>query len=576
MHTCALLTNGAVRCWGRNTSGQLGYGHTTTLGDDESVSTLTDVIIGGPASAIAAGGDHTCVIMQSNSAVRCWGSNSVGELGYGNTNAIGDNELPSSAGDVSVGGPVSRIAVGGAHTCVRMTTNNAVRCWGLGAAGRLGYGNTNTIGDNELPSSAGDVNVGGPVSEIVAGFAPNPNVGHTCALLQSGAVRCWGAGANGRLGYVNTANVGDVSAPNLSGDVNVGGTVTAVSTGNSHTCAVLSTGVVRCWGLGLHGRLGTVNTADVGDNETPASVPGVTIMSTSFALTVSTTGNGVVNSNPAGISQCGGTTPDCTEIYVSGTSVALTATPGSGATFLGWSGNCSTVQATTTVVMDQPRSCTANFSGTTSGTMPAFVAAGAGVSSSGNLNVPYPAPIAAGQLLVLQVGMRQGNAVTTPTGWTLGFSDQGTSNPRQSVFFTFAAGGEAGALPVALAAGAVNTGRMYSFSGVRSTSFHEGDVVGNGTNGVLTGPTLTTTGSNRLGVCLVAIDNNPLMGAFVGASGGTWMEPVQEFPDNVSNNFGLQIQTVSLPNAGLLSGGSANFGMGGDDSIFRAFALIGN
>ena len=76
----------------------------------------------------------------------------------------------------------TEIAAGVNHTCA-LLSGGAVRCWGDGASGRLGYGNTNNIGDNETPASAGDVDVGGTVTEIAAGR-------HTCALLSTGAVRC--------------------------------------------------------------------------------------------------------------------------------------------------------------------------------------------------------------------------------------------------------------------------------------------------------------------------------------------------------------------------------------------------
>ncbi|MBC8292718.1 MAG: hypothetical protein H8E45_06075, partial [Proteobacteria bacterium] len=79
------------------------------------------------------------------------------------------------------------VAVGGYHTCATLDSG-IVRCWGYGSSGQLGYGNTDSIGDNEDPVSAGDVNVGGTVVQLAAGL------NHTCALLDSGAVRCWGRG----------------------------------------------------------------------------------------------------------------------------------------------------------------------------------------------------------------------------------------------------------------------------------------------------------------------------------------------------------------------------------------------
>jgi alpha-tubulin suppressor-like RCC1 family protein len=76
-------------------------------------------------------------------------------------------------------------------------------------------GNTNSIGDDETPASAGNVNVGGTVIRVTAGET------HSCALLDTGKVRCWGVGIGGRLGYGNTNNVGDVLPPAAAGDVPV-------------------------------------------------------------------------------------------------------------------------------------------------------------------------------------------------------------------------------------------------------------------------------------------------------------------------------------------------------------------
>jgi alpha-tubulin suppressor-like RCC1 family protein len=81
-----------------------------------------------------------------------------GQLGYGNTNTIGDDETPASAGDVDVGETVTQISAGAAHTCALLASGN-IRCWGQGSDGRLGYGNQSDIGDDETPVSAGNVPV---------------------------------------------------------------------------------------------------------------------------------------------------------------------------------------------------------------------------------------------------------------------------------------------------------------------------------------------------------------------------------------------------------------------------------
>ena len=269
-HTCALLDTGVVRCWGWAGVGQLGYGNIDSIGDDETPATAGDVDVGGTVTKIDAGDAHTCAVLETGN-LRCWGSGGFSNLGYGNPNSnVGDNETPASAGNVDVGGTVTQVAAGEFHTCALLGTG-AVRCWGNGGLGRLGHGFIAIIGDDETPASAGNVNVGSTVTQIAAGKH------HTCALLDTGDVRCWGFGANGRLGYGNISDIGDDESPSSAGDVDVGGTVTQIVAGEEHTCALLDTGAVRCWGVGANGRLGYANTSDIGDNETPASAGDVTV-----------------------------------------------------------------------------------------------------------------------------------------------------------------------------------------------------------------------------------------------------------------------------------------------------------
>lgn len=272
-HTCALLTTGQVRCWGSSNFGQLGYGNVNAIGDNELPSSVAPVSLGETAQEIAAGGFHTCALLTSG-RVRCWGANALGQLGYGNVNNIGDNELPSAVTPVDVGGAtVVDLTAGEAHTCARLT-GDTVRCWGSAASGQLGYGNTNNIGDNEPPSAAGDVPVGRKVLMISAGGS------RTCALGNDYRVRCWGEGLWGGLGYASTATIGDNEPASAGGIVDLGGDVISISVGFSHSCAVLSfsdTYHVRCWGQGAGGMLGYGNTSNIGDNEVPASAGDVTV-----------------------------------------------------------------------------------------------------------------------------------------------------------------------------------------------------------------------------------------------------------------------------------------------------------
>jgi len=267
-HTCAVLDNGSVRCWGIGDVGQLGYGNANTIGDNETPDSVDPVNLGAgrTARAISAGGRHTCALLDDNS-VKCWGLASNGQLGYGDTNAVQD---PSTVGavDLGAGRTAKAISAGGAHTCA-VLDNGSVRCWGLGDTGQLGYGNANTIGDNEAPGSAGPVDLGSGRTAV----AISAGAAGTCAVLDDGSVRCWGQGDSGQLGYGNKNNIGDNETPASAGPVNVGSgrTAVAIATYVGHTCARLDNGSVRCWGTGPNGELGYCNRDTIGDDETPAA-----------------------------------------------------------------------------------------------------------------------------------------------------------------------------------------------------------------------------------------------------------------------------------------------------------------
>ena len=289
-HTCALSGGGSVRCWGFGGDGRLGYGSTDTIGDDQAPRAVGPVDFGPGRSAVAisAGGGHSCAVLD-NGSVQCWGFGGDGRLGYGNRRAVGDDEPPRAVDPVDFGPDRSALAIsaGRDHTCA-LLDDGSVRCWGLGNDGRLGYGNTTTIGDDETPASAGPVDLGAGrrATALSAGH------GHTCAVLDDGSVRCWGYGANGRLGYGNNNNVGDAQRPGSAGPVQLGPgrTAQAISAGDAHTCALLDDASVRCWGLAQHGRLGYPGAGDVGDDEAPGTLGAVDLGSDGGAAAVSAGG----------------------------------------------------------------------------------------------------------------------------------------------------------------------------------------------------------------------------------------------------------------------------------------------
>jgi alpha-tubulin suppressor-like RCC1 family protein len=276
MHTC-LLSAGNVRCWGRGPGGQLGYGDTIQIGDNEPASTPGFVSVGGTVEQIDTGHFYTCALLDTG-GVRCWGASSSGQLGYGNTTTIGDNELPYTAGDVPLSSGAVQIAVGISHSCALLDTGS-IQCWGFNSTGQLGYGHSNTIGDDEAPSSQSPVSAGGTVVQLAAGG------NHTCALFDTGDVRCWGSYSYGQLGYNPNGHIGDNEAITSGSNVPLGGTAIQIAAGTNHTCALLDTGAVRCWGFGSRGRLGYGNTNNIGDNETPASAGDVPLGGTAVQIT---------------------------------------------------------------------------------------------------------------------------------------------------------------------------------------------------------------------------------------------------------------------------------------------------
>ncbi len=252
-HTCALLNTGQISCWGDGFFGQLGTGNTTSLPTPSAPITLPT---GTTATAISTGNAHTCALLNTGQ-ISCWGSGSFGRLGTGNTTSL---STPSAPITLPTGTTATAISTGNAHTCALLNTGQ-ISCWGEGSFGQLGTGNTTSL---STPSAPITLPTGTTATAISTG-----NV-HTCALLDTGQISCWGEGGNGRLGTGNTTNRSTPSAPIT---LPTGTTATAISTGNAHTCALLNTGQISCWGSSFYGQLGTGNTTDRSTPSAPITLP---------------------------------------------------------------------------------------------------------------------------------------------------------------------------------------------------------------------------------------------------------------------------------------------------------------
>ena len=251
-----------------------------------------DLGTGRTALKVVAGGFHVCVILD-DSSVKCWGAGGAGALGNeGNTNRgdgageMGDN-LP--AANLGTGRTATAISAGIDHTCV-LLDNASVKCWGQSNLGQLGLGVSTQRG-----SAVGSMGDNLPAVDLGTGrtaVAIRTKFNHTCAVLDNGSLKCWGWNISGQLGLGDTTDRGDAAGEmgdNLPAvDVGTGRTVVAVTTGLAHTCARLDDGSLKCWGINDKGQLGQGDTQTRGDGagEMGDPLPAVDLFTPAPAMTV--------------------------------------------------------------------------------------------------------------------------------------------------------------------------------------------------------------------------------------------------------------------------------------------------
>jgi alpha-tubulin suppressor-like RCC1 family protein len=287
-HTCALLDNATVKCWGLNDVGQLGQGNTTDRGDNpgEMGDSLPAVNLGTnkKAMAIAAGSKHTCALLD-DATVKCWGMNDFGQLGLGSTIDRGDDggEMGDSLMAVNVGAnkKVVAISTGFTRTCAQLD-DATVKCWGSGITGQLGQGDSQNRGDNsgEMGDNLKPINLG-TNAKLLTHFG---GAGHLCGKLDDESIKCWGRNLDGQLGLGDTSSRGN--APDEMGDklptVNLGKgeKATSLALGFVHSCALLSSGAVKCWGKSDEGQLGLGDPLTRGNepNEMGDNLPAVKLL----------------------------------------------------------------------------------------------------------------------------------------------------------------------------------------------------------------------------------------------------------------------------------------------------------
>ena len=236
--SCALMSNAQVRCWGSAASNVFGASFTGVYGDSQNelgdelptLSWSNDSLV----TSFARGTNKTCVTL-SNGSLQCF-------------NTDGTNELYAPIdGDSFVS-----VDIGLVHSCA-LANSGTLRCWGFNSDGQLGVGNTSDqVGLVESLTSE-------PVISYSTGRT------HTCAILVTRELQCWGANSSGQLGDGTT----NQSATPITVNLGVGRTAIAVSAGSGHTCAILDDGNLKCWGANNMGQLGV---GDIDQRLTPTTV----------------------------------------------------------------------------------------------------------------------------------------------------------------------------------------------------------------------------------------------------------------------------------------------------------------
>jgi alpha-tubulin suppressor-like RCC1 family protein len=254
LHTCAMVSatsnTSLVKCWGYNNKGQLGYGDTVTRKFPISSLAYVNLGIGRTVKHISCGYNFACAILDT-SKVKCWGDGFNGQLGYGNNGQsrgstlgdMGDN-LPYVS--LSSSKTVKNISSGYYFTCA-ILDDSKLKCWGSNTAGQLGQGNTNTMGDaisemgNNLPYTL--LGTGLLVRSVSTGYM------HACAVMSNGYAKCWGSNGYGQLGYgdlnARDDGPGEMNDALLSVNLGSGRTVKQIACGYHHTCALLDNDQVR-------------------------------------------------------------------------------------------------------------------------------------------------------------------------------------------------------------------------------------------------------------------------------------------------------------------------------------------
>lgn len=230
-HVCARTVMGAVYCWGQNHHGQIGIGSmTNAVFSPKPVKNL------GAVQQLAAGDRFNCAVTADTGALFCWGQAIFGVSGSKGSDDLWGVVYPSYVPGLE-GVEITQMAFGQVHLCV-LSSQKMVYCWGYNDFGQCGQPFDPKQADvKNFVKTPTPVSNLPPVQQLSAGWRS------TCALLESGEVMCWGHAGWNEFGDGKWGSSTDIPqyVPNIN-------KATAISSGWAQTCAILENGAVACWG----------------------------------------------------------------------------------------------------------------------------------------------------------------------------------------------------------------------------------------------------------------------------------------------------------------------------------------
>jgi len=246
LHSLALTRRGRVYAWGADTFGQLGPAGAApySAAPYSAVPVVVALVHAGAPDALAGGIAHSAAVMRDG-AVRTWGDDSVGQLGY-----IDNSRAPLAVRGLPAGDPVAALAAGGLHN-LALTRAGLVYAWGDDSAGQLGVVGQGYI--SSVPLGVTGFPAGTPIVAVAAGYS------HSLALTRDGEVYAWGADTFGQLG---DGGVNDSGVPVIVRGLPPRDPVVALAGGHNDSLALTRSGQIYAWGGGAGGELGDGATRD--------------------------------------------------------------------------------------------------------------------------------------------------------------------------------------------------------------------------------------------------------------------------------------------------------------------------